>query len=190
MRLKDEAKLDAVIAATCTLAAERGLVGLTLTDIAKAAGIGTSTLYVYFADKEALVNEAYRRAKREAMAFYGAEVDPAAPLKVRVRGAWNRMLDHRLHRHEEVSFMEQFVASSFMNDESRAYTAQLGEGLMRLVEEGQAAEILKPVPIPFLTSLFMGSVRETARLIRAQSIADTDESRAIAFQLCWEGIRC
>jgi AcrR family transcriptional regulator len=190
MRLKDDAKLDAVVAATCRLAAERGLLGLNLTDIAKAAGIGTSTLYVYFADKEALLNEAYRRAKRAAIAFYGAEIDPQAPLRLRVRGVWNRMLDHRLHHHEEVSFMEQFMASSFMNEESRAYAAQLGEALVGLVAEGQAAEILKPVPIPFLSALFIGSVRETARLIRAQSVADSDESRAIAFQLCWEGIRC
>ena len=42
MRRKDEKKLDAVIVATCQLAAEHGLLGLTLTKIAKAAGIGTN----------------------------------------------------------------------------------------------------------------------------------------------------
>lgn len=190
MKPKDEKKLDAVIAATCRLAAERGLLGLTLTEIAKVAGIGTSTLYVYFADKEALFNEVYRRAKREAIDFYGGEIDPAAPLKGRVRGVWNRMLDHRLRRYDQVSFMEQFVGSPLMSDESRAYLAQIGEGLMQIVVEGQAEEILKTVPIPFLTSIFFGSVRETARLIRAGAIVDTEESRAIAFQLCWDGIRC
>lgn len=189
MKPKDEKKLDAVIAATCRLAAEQGLFGLTLAEIAKSAGIGTSTLYVYFDDKEALFNEVFRRAKREAVDFYGGEIDPAAPLKARVRSVWNRMLDHRLRRHDQVSFMEQFVGSSFMNDESRAYIAQLGEGLMQIVTEGQEAEILKAVPAPFLASLFIGSVRETARMIRAGTIADTEEVRAVAFQLCWDGIR-
>lgn len=190
MKPKDEKKLDAVVAATCRLAAERGLLGLTLTEIAKAAGIGTSTLYVYFEDKEALFNEVYRRAKREAIDFYGDDFDFSAPLKARVRNLWNRMLDHRLCRFDQVSFMEQFVNSSFMSDESRAYTAQVGEGLMQIVVEGQAEEILKAVPIPFLTSVFFGSVRETARLIRAGSIADNQESRTVAFQLCWDSIRC
>lgn len=189
MKLKDDKKLDAVIAATCRLAAEQGLFGLTLAEIAKAAGIATSTLYVYFADKEALFNEVFRRAKSEAIDFYGGEIDPAAPLKGRVRGVWNRMLDHRLRRHDQVTFMEQFVGSSFMSDEIRAYTARIGEGLMQIVGEGQRAEILKAVPPAFLTSLFIGSVRETARLIRAGSIADTEEDRAVAFQLCWDGIR-
>jgi AcrR family transcriptional regulator len=189
MKPKDEKKLDAVITATCRLAAERGLFGLTLTEISKAAGIGTSTLYIYFTDKEALFNEVFRRAKREALDFYGSEIDPGAPLKGRVRAVWNKMLDHRLRRHDQCSFMEQFLGSSFMSDESRTYSARLGEGLMHIVAEGQHAEILKAIPVPFLTSLFFGSVRETARLIRAGSIPDTEESRVVAFQLCWDGIR-
>lgn len=189
MKPKDEKKLDAVVAATCRLAAERGLFGLTLTEIAKAAGIGTSTLYVYFADKEALFNEVFRRAKHEAVDFYGSDVDPTAPLKAQARQVWNKMIDHRLQRYDQVSFMEQFVGSSFMNEESRSYSARISGGLTQIFIEGQEAEILKAVPVPFLASLVVGSVRETARLIRAQSILDTEESRTTAFQLCWDGIR-
>lgn len=189
MKPKDEKKLDAVITATCRLATERGLLGLTLTDIAKAAGIGTSTLYVYFADKEALFNEVYRHAKREAIDFYGDGIDPSTPVKGRVRSLWHRMLDHRLGKYEQVSFMEQFVGSSFMSEESKAYTSQLGEGLMHIVVEGQKEEVLKAVPIPFLSSIFIGSIRETARMMRAGTIADSEENREIAFQLCWSGIR-
>ena len=188
MKPKDEKKLDAVIVATCRLAAERGLLGLTLTDIAKEAGIGTSTLYVYFKDKEELFNEVYRHAKREAIDFY-SDIDASAPLKARVRSVWNRILDHRLSRYDQVSFMEQFVGSSFMNEETRAYTAMIGNGLLQIVIEGQRDEILKPVPVAFLNSFFIGSVRETARLIRSGAIADSEESRAVAFQLCWDGIR-
>lgn len=189
MKLKDEKKLDAVVAATCRKAAERGLLGLTLSEIAKEAGIGTSTLYTYFADKEALFNEVYRRAKREALDFYGDEVASTAPLKSRVYQVWERMLEHRLRRHDEVSFMEQFIGSAYMTEESRSYTAKLGEGLLDIVREGQAHEILKSVPVPFLASFFIGSVRETGRMIRAGAVADSEQSRALAFQLCWDGIR-
>lgn len=189
MKPKDEKKLDAVITATCRLAAERGLYGLTLAQIAKAAGIGTSTLYVYFDDKEALFNEVYRRAKREALDFYSKGIDQTLPLKVRVRGIWNKMLDHRLNRFDQVTFMEQFVGSSFMSDESRAYVERHGEGLLQVVMEGQREEILKAIPVPFISSLFFGSIRETARNIRSGMVTDSEESREIAFQLCWDGIR-
>ncbi|WP_028100650.1 TetR/AcrR family transcriptional regulator [Pseudoduganella violaceinigra] len=190
MKQKDEKKMEAVIAATCRLAAERGLFGLTLAEIAKAAGIATSTLYVYFADKEALYNEVFRCAKREAIEAYSGELDPAAPLKIRVRTVWNNMLNHRLRRHDQASFMEQFVGSTYMNEESRDYVGRLGEGLMQIVAEGQRTEILKAVPGPLLMSFFVGSVRETARMIRSKSVADTEDCRTLAFQLCWDGIRC
>lgn len=189
MKPKDEKKLEAVVAATCQLAAERGLFGLTLTEIAKAAGIGTSTLYVYFDDKEELFNEVYRRAKLEAMQSYSAEIDHSAPLKSRVRTVWQNMLDHRLRRHNQASFMEQFSGSSYMNEESRAFVDRLGTGLTQMVAEGQKAEILKAVPVAFISSFFIGSVRETARMIRTAAVADTEENRALAFQLCWDGIR-
>jgi AcrR family transcriptional regulator len=189
MRPKDEKKLDAVIVATCQLAAEHGLLGLTLTKIAKAAGIGTSTLYVYFSDREALFNEVYRRAKREALEFYSSDIDAALPIKGKVRAVWNKMLDHRLKRYDQVSFMEQFVGSVFMSDESRAYAERFGEGLIQIATEGQRQEILKTVPLYFLNSLVVGSIRETARLIRGGLIADISENREIAFRLCWDGIR-
>lgn len=189
MKIKDEKKLDAIVSATCRMAAERGLLGLTLSEIAKAAGVGTSTLYVYFADKEALFNEVYRRAKRQAMDAYSEQVEPGAPIKSQVRNVWNRMLDHQLRRHDEVSFMEQFICSAYMSDESRANTSKLGGGLLQLVAQGRDQEILKSIPVPFITSSFIGSVRETARLIRSGSIIDGEESRAVAFQLCWDGVR-
>lgn len=99
------------------------------------------------------------------------------------------MLDHRLRRHDEVSFMEQFIGSAYMTEESRAFTAKLGEGLLQIVTDGQQQEILKAIPVPFLAAFFIGSVRETARLIRVGSVTDGEESRAVAFQLCWDGIR-
>jgi AcrR family transcriptional regulator len=43
--------------------AERGYHGTSVPEVAEAAGVGVGTLYRYFADKSALVNELYRDAK-------------------------------------------------------------------------------------------------------------------------------
>lgn len=45
--------------------AERGYHGTAVPEVAEAAGVGTGTLYRYFASKEALVNEVYRDAKQK-----------------------------------------------------------------------------------------------------------------------------
>lgn len=189
MKPKDEKKLDAILAATCRLASERGLFGLTLAQIAKEAGIATSTLYVYFSDKEALFNAVYREAKRDALGFYTAAIDSSLPLKAQVRAVWNRMLDHRLQRFDQATFMEQFTGSSYVSEESRAFVDRHSEALLQIVVDAQRDEIVKAAPIPIISSFFFGSIRETAGLIRSKTIADTDETREIAFRLCWDGIR-
>src|SRR5258706_3253436 len=43
--------------------ADRGFHGTIVPEVAEAAGVGTGSLYRYFANKEALVNEVYRDAK-------------------------------------------------------------------------------------------------------------------------------
>ena len=44
--------------------AERGYHGTAVPEVAAEAGVGTGTLYRYFASKELLVNEVYRDAKQ------------------------------------------------------------------------------------------------------------------------------
>lgn len=66
--------LDAALVAF----AARGYHGTAVPEVAGAAGVGTGTLYRYFANKEALVNEVYRDAKqrlRSALIVGVPEVD-------------------------------------------------------------------------------------------------------------------
>src|SRR5689334_13840536 len=67
-----------ILDAALRMFADRGYHGTTVPDVAEAAGVGTGTLYRYFAHKEALVNEVYRDAKqhlRTALLGVGPESD-------------------------------------------------------------------------------------------------------------------
>lgn len=62
--------------------AERGYHGTAVPEVAVAAGVGTGTLYRYFAHKEALVNEVYRDAKlrlRAALLDGAPDLETARP---------------------------------------------------------------------------------------------------------------
>src|SRR3989344_4060817 len=63
MKPKDDEKQRAIAQATFELVAQTGLSGLTLADIARAAGIATSTLYVYYPSKDELISQLYQDAK-------------------------------------------------------------------------------------------------------------------------------
>ena len=53
-----------ILDAALRVFAAKGYHGTAVPDVADAAGVGTGTLYRYFANKEALVNEVYRDAKQ------------------------------------------------------------------------------------------------------------------------------
>ena len=47
MRVKDESKIDAIFNATLALVKDRGLAGITMSDISKAASIATGPCYIF-----------------------------------------------------------------------------------------------------------------------------------------------
>ena len=87
------------------------------------------------------------------------------------------MLDHRLSRYDQASFMEQFSGSVFMSDESRAFVERRGEALLQLVwGRGAAGDPLTgPVPPVCPVPRFRPGNRppDTCGVV-----ADTDDTRS------------
>lgn len=54
-------KCEAILAATLRLLANRGFHGFSIRDVAKEAGIATGTLYLYFEDRDDLINQLHGR---------------------------------------------------------------------------------------------------------------------------------
>ena len=189
MKPKDEDKLRAIAEATFTLVEQTGLSGLTMAAIAREAGLATGTLYVYFKSKEELMVALYEQAKTSTTASLMHGDDPGAPFRSRFQRMWMNWLDHRLTHYAQVVFIEQYYNSPWFSDVSRSLSARLSQGWMAVFEAAKSQQIVKDVPTPMLIGSFAGSVRETANLLRAGTLADSNATRATAFGLCWDGIK-
>ena len=146
MKPKDDEKQRAIAQATFELGAQTGLSGLTMADIARAAGIATSTLYVYYPSKDELISQLYQDAKTVTAARIMEGVVPGLPYRARVRRAWGNLLRHRLDQYAEVVFQEQYYNSPWFTEGNREFSTRLMAGFFALMEEGQQQEILKAVP--------------------------------------------
>ncbi|GAA3342962.1 hypothetical protein GCM10020358_39910 [Amorphoplanes nipponensis] len=78
---------DAALDALATLVAERGLVALTMSQIAEQAGIGRATLYKYFPDAQAVLTAWHERQITAHLDQLTAAADPAATAVARLRAA-------------------------------------------------------------------------------------------------------
>lgn len=189
MKPKDDEKQRAIAQATFDIVAQTGLSGLTMAEIARAAGIATSTLYVYYPSKDELISQLYQDAKTVTAERIMQGVEPGMPLKARVRRMWFNLLRHRLDQYAEVVFQEQYYNSPWFTQGDREFSTRLMAGFFAVMEEGQRNEILKPVHGPLLIASLLGSVRETANLIRSRVLPDEDSVHQAAFSLCWDALK-
>ena len=189
VKLKDDEKLRSIARATFTLVEQTGLSGLTMAAIAREAGLATGTLYVYFKSKDELLVALYEQAKTETAASLMHGDDPSAPFRGRFQRMWMNWLEHRLTHYAQVVFMEQYYNSPWFSETSRNLSARLFKDWVDLIETAKAQQILKEVPTPMLINSFGGSVRETANMLRSGVLTRTDAHLAMAFELCWDGIK-
>lgn len=90
MRRKDQrARREQLVAAARTVMAERGAVGVRVTDVAARAGVSSSSLLYYYPDFEELLFEVARdaidRYTEQRAAAVRAEQEPFARLRVAIR---------------------------------------------------------------------------------------------------------
>jgi TetR/AcrR family transcriptional repressor of multidrug resistance operon len=189
MKPKDDDKLQAIAEATFALVEKVGLSGLTMADIARAAGIATGTLYVYYSSKEELINDLYRKSKTAFAGRLTRALDARLPFRSRARLLWRSGMKDRLDNYAETVFQQQYVNSQWCSQSNRVLSSNVMKEWLDFIEEGKKQEILKDAPSSLMSALFMGSVRETGELIRKKTIKPSEEVLDIAFALCWDALK-
>jgi len=80
MKIKDDQKYDRLIQAAIALLATGGLANFSTTKVAKQAGIPQSNLYIYFKNKQALLDTVFQTTIHTQSVAVVAELDTAAPI--------------------------------------------------------------------------------------------------------------
>jgi AcrR family transcriptional regulator len=179
--------LDAALAAF----AARGYHGTAVPEVADAAGVGTGTLYRYFANKEALVNEVYRDAKQRLRSGLLVGVPNVDLYRLDAAETWFAELWRRLGAFAKAEpdafrFLEMQDHVEYLDAESRAVElsvlAPLWMAGKRLRERSDGAGV--DVLIALLWGAFVG-------LIKAQRLGYLkldDKQIEQAGAACWRMI--
>lgn len=120
-----DARRQRLLEAALKLFAERGYHGTSVPDVAKAAKVATGSVYNYFADKNDLVNQVYRDAKRQLKAALLdglGEPNLAEPSAAEQWFAevWRRLSVFAIAEPDAFRFLEMQDHVEYLDDESRA----------------------------------------------------------------------
>ena len=187
MRSRDNKKIQAIYKATILLTGEIGIAGLTMSKISKRAKVAHGTLYVYFKNKEDLLNQLYASIiKRGTLSIMSQVAD--LPVREQLYALWESSLKFRVSNPSSIVFMEQFGVSPYISEETKALRKKFIQHLKMVIERGKKEKLIKPLANGLLIALLAGFVRNAAMLLVEKGEQVGRQFVDDSFTICWDAI--
>src|ERR1700749_438006 len=135
----------------------RGFDGVAVPEIAKVAGVATGTVYVYFRDKEALVNALYRHWKSAYNDTVLAPLPPGLLVRDKFTTLWQRMMVFAQKNPRAIRFMDLHHHAAYLDEESRALSKQYVSVARDFFAEAKAAGVVRDLDPIMVVSLMWGA---------------------------------
>jgi TetR/AcrR family transcriptional regulator, repressor of fatR-cypB operon len=145
--------LDAALA----LFTERGFHGTTVPDLARAASVGTGTIYRYFPDKEGLVNALYRLWRERFNAAVLGAMPPGLAPGAQFDLYWRRLLGFMRDAPLAARFLDLHHHGSYLDNDSRRIARVYPAAIRNFVRSGIGAGILRAVQPEALIAIMQGT---------------------------------
>ena len=204
MRHRDEHKQQALLEATLHEVAEHGFAVTSVARIARAAGMSPGTLYLYYRDKDDLLEATFREVSRRIIAVaveafqaepaeaFEAEPSTLSPAAQQLKSAlcrvWNALV--ALGRRQPALFLfhDQFLHSSHMQDALRVANQERAAPLLDAFALGQQSGILKQIDLALIEVFMFRSIYSLLQGSSCQLPAISHASFDQAFEMAWDAI--
>ncbi len=189
IREKSKEKRNALLKATLSLVNNNGFHDAPMSKIAKMANVSPATIYIYFENKQDLINQLYLELKISYTAQAFKDYSENMPVKKAFELIWYNIADYKLRQVEEAWFLSQCDNTTMIDEASRQEGLKHLQPLLDLWERGQKEGIIKDVS-PYI--LYAYAIKPLAFLMNMQkrNLYQLDkESLEQAFQAAWDSIR-
>ncbi|WP_394171800.1 TetR/AcrR family transcriptional regulator [Thalassotalea litorea] len=151
-------KYQAIIKAATKLFAEKGFHGTTVPEVAKQAGIGAGTIYLYFQNKEDLVNGVFQESKSKLKLYLARDIkiDQSQDLQQAFNVAWQNLCDFASENPQDFCFLELHEHSKYLNRESKRIEISILAPLRMIILQGKKQSKIKPLPAITLIAMIWG----------------------------------
>ncbi|MDB5206805.1 MAG: TetR/AcrR family transcriptional regulator [Flavisolibacter sp.] len=189
MRIKDESKTDLIFKATLNLVKERGLAGITMNDISKAASIATGTLYIYFKNKEELIKALFLECRTVSVQHYFAGLQEISSFEGRMKRLFINIITYKIAFFEVSAFLEQSYHSPFVCIADLKKKEKALKPLFALVKEGIEAGKLKNADEELIISYLFGIIHEMVKKTYFSGKKLSPETIEQLYDMFWDGVR-
>ena len=189
IRQKCDKKRVALLNATLHLVNTQGFHDTPMSKIAKMAEMSPATIYIYFENKQDLINQLYLEMKRTFSAFAFKNYSEEQCVKESFKQIWYSVANFKLNKEEESNFLSQCDNTPIIDEEIKREGLKHLQPLLDLWERGKLEGIIKPIS-PYI--LYAFTIYPLAFLTNTQyknSCELTNDKLNEAFQVAWDSIK-
>jgi AcrR family transcriptional regulator len=138
-------KRNALIKATIELVNNDGFHATPMSKIAKMAKVSPATIYLYFENKQDLVNQTYIEVKAEYTKYAFETYDTNMDVEAGFELIWKRIADFKLKECEHAMFLAQCDNTPMIDEPSRQEGIKHLQPLLDLWKRGKEESVIKPI---------------------------------------------
>jgi len=187
-RPKDDEKRQAIRDAVVAVVIEGGLANVSISKIAKRAGVSAGTIYLYFSSKEELLQQTYLDIKTS---FFNTMMEAAATEEHsdgKIRAMWFALFDFVVAHSNDFLFSEFVGAAHLIDAASQAqiekHTSKATAILRAAIKDGT----IEDAPLDSIQAVLMAPA---VQLARSAAWGQKPVKRALmrdTFDMVWRGL--
>lgn len=188
MRKKDPQKQKHIYRAALEIIKKHGLEGLKMSEVAKEAGLATGTLYIYFKNKESLIENMHEELKERKIAILlkgyqtGMAFEPAFEL------LWFNYLEYLLSQSSEFHFFKQYHRTREVENKSIDDQDEFIQTFSLILNKGKESGQLKSVPTSLIVAHLIGSIEKVVWHYFGGKVQLDKDAISAAYQMAWKSV--
>jgi AcrR family transcriptional regulator len=188
MRYKDDNKNENIFNSAIELINEIGFAETSMSKIAKKAKISPSTIYVYFENKEDMINKLYVTVKQKMSQMILRDINESNPIKAGLEVILKNYITFAVEYKEYFLFIEQFENSPLIQKISRKEGVNQFKPMYDLFERGKKEKLLKQVPTNLLVISSYAPIMQLAKDYFNGEAEFSDEAIKAIIDMNWDSI--
>lgn len=189
IRQKCPKKRASLLNATLSLVINNGFHDAPMSKIAKIANVSPATIYIYFKNKQDLVDQLYLEVKKHFCDFAFKDFDAAASIEDSFKVIWHNMAQFKLEQVAEAQFLSACDNTPIINEEVRKIGLGYLAPLTTLWTRGIDEKVLKNIS---LYTMYAFTIYPLAFLIQCHDKKQCEfnsEKINNAYNAAWDSIK-
>ncbi|MBU7448639.1 MULTISPECIES: TetR/AcrR family transcriptional regulator [Lactiplantibacillus] len=191
MKKKDMNKQAKIQDAVAAIILAEGPAGVSTTKVAKRVGISQSNVYLYFKNKQALIDSVYARETTRILSTTDIArlSDATIDLSTRIRLYVQQVYDYSLAHPDSLTIMQQIKALNGQPMTVLPGVADPNNIVVKLLTAAVDAQVIKPLPVSLHMGVVFSTIHTHTTNISQGRYSATQYSFDAIFQLIWDAMK-